>query len=123
MRVIYVCGRLRAATGWDVSRNIRAAEEIGFEVAKLGGMPLIPHANTAVFSGTLTDEFWLEGTMELLRRCDAVITVPNWPSSAGARAEVDEAKKLGLPVFHAVWQLADWLKPRIVIAGGVEPAA
>ena len=37
--------------------------------------------------------------MELLRRCDAVLCVSNWRDSVGARAEVEEARRLGLPVF------------------------
>jgi hypothetical protein len=41
----------------------------------------------------------LAGTLELMRRCDAVILVHNWRDSAGSRAEVDEAKRLGIPVF------------------------
>lgn len=109
MKVIYIAGRFRGETAWDVAQNIRAAEHRGFEVAQLGAMPLIPHANTAQFDRTLTGQFWLDGTMELLRRCDAVLTVDNWPQSSGARAEVKEAEARGIPVFHHLDNLRVWL--------------
>lgn len=109
MKVIYVAGRFRGETAWDVAQNIRTAEVRGFEVAKLGAMPLIPHANTAQFDRTLTAEFWLDGTLELLRRCDAVLTVDNWQRSAGAVNEVKEAEARGMPVFHEISALNLWL--------------
>ena len=111
MKVVYIAGKFRGKTAWHVARNVRAAEEVGYQVAALGAMPLIPHANTAHFDGTLTAEFWLEGTMELLRRCDAVIMVPGWLDSKGALAERAEAGRLGLPVFDAGMydDLRDWL--------------
>ncbi len=72
-------------------------------------MPLIPHSNTRFFHGEGADEFWIEGTLELLRRADALITTENWERSTGARGEVLEAKRLGLPVFNHVSELANWL--------------
>ena len=106
MAVVYIAGPFRARTSWGIAENIRAAERLGLEVAKLGMMPLIPHANTAHFQGELPDKFFLDGTMELLRRCDAVMLTPNWATSSGARDEADEAERLGIPVFVNVFDLA-----------------
>jgi hypothetical protein len=108
MKVVYVAGPYRGANAWDVAENIRAAERLGFEVAKLGLMPLIPHANTAHFDGTLTGEFWLEGTLELMRRCDAAIFTQDWGRSEGAKGEHEEALRLGMPVFHTIVALSEW---------------
>lgn len=119
MKVIYIAGPFRAATAWRIAENIRDAERFGKVVAELGAMPLIPHANTAHFHGLFTERFWLDGTMELLRRCDAVVLIPGWGHSQGARAERKEAERLGIPVFLVIddatesawWQdLADWLR-------------
>jgi nucleoside 2-deoxyribosyltransferase len=110
VKIVYVAGKFRGKTAWEVAENVRAAERVGFEVAKLGAMPLIPHANTSNFDGTLTAEFWLEGTMELLRRCDAVLTVDNWQQSTGATLEVIEAEARRMPVFHYVESLRMWLR-------------
>ncbi len=99
MRVVYIAGPFRAPTSWGVAQNVRAAEVVGLLVANAGAMPLIPHANTAHFDGEATGQFWLDGTMELMRRCDAVVLVPGWEGSVGACAEKAEADRLGLPVF------------------------
>ena len=122
MKVVYVAGKFRGKTAWDVAENVRAAERVGFAVAAAGAMPLIPHANTAHLDGTLTGQFWLDGTMELLRRCDAVMMVPGWPDSKGALAEREEANRLGLPVFDAgdYENLDVWLS---VCAGAIPVAA
>jgi hypothetical protein len=109
MKVVYVAGRFRAPTAWNIEQNVRRAEELALEVCKLGAMALCPHTNTRFFQGTLPDAFWLEGTTELLRRCDAVMLTPGWEESAGSRGEKAEAEKRGMPVFHDLGELAAWL--------------
>lgn len=99
MKVIYIAGKYRGPTPWAVEQNIRAAEDVAAKVIAAGHMPLTPHKNTAHMEGLADDAFFLAGTMELLRRCDAVLCVSNWRDSVGARAEVEEARRLGLPVF------------------------
>lgn len=111
LAVIYVAGPFRGANAWEVEQNIRRAEGLAFQVAQLGAMPLCPHTNTRFFDGTLTGQFWLDGTLELLRRCDAVVFTPCWLRSSGAKAEHAEAERLGLPRFYSIAELADWLLP------------
>ena len=101
MKVVYIAGKYRGKTPWEVEQNIRAAEDVGAKVIAAGHMPLIPHANTRHMEGLADDAFFLAGTMELLRRCDAVVLVPGWSTSVGAKDEVVEAHRLGLPVFGA----------------------
>lgn len=97
MKVVYIAGPFRGATPWDVAENVRAAERVALEVAKLGGSPLCPHANSAHFDGQCTGQFWVDATLELLRRCDAAVFLPGWPKSAGSRGEWEEAGRLELP--------------------------
>jgi nucleoside 2-deoxyribosyltransferase len=99
VKVIYIAGKYRGPNAWAIEQNIRAAEEVAARVWAMGMVALCPHANSRHMDGVATDEVFLDGTMELLRRCDAVVLVPNWRDSAGARAEVEEADRLGLPVF------------------------
>jgi len=109
MKVVYVAGPFRGPTAWDIERNVRSAEELAFEVFQLGVMPMIPHANTRWFHGQGPDQFWLDGTLELLRRCDAMILTADWKRSTGARGERAEAERLSIPVFETVDELAIWL--------------
>lgn len=97
MKVIYIAGPFRAPTAWGIAENIRAAERVGLAVARAGGMPLIPHANTAHFHGEGDDQVWIDGTLELLRRCDAAVFIQGWRRSDGSRGEWDESIRLGLP--------------------------
>lgn len=100
MKVIYIAGPFRGSNAWAVECNIRRAEKVAFEVAEMGLVPLCPHTMTRFFNGTLTDAYWLAATMELLRRCDAILLLPCWQSSSGSVAERAEARRLGLPVLH-----------------------
>lgn len=100
MKVVYVAGPFRAPNAWEIERNIRRAEETAMLlIEQMGIMPMIPHANTRFFHGTQTDQFWLDGTMELLRRCDAVFLGRGWERSSGSKAEKAEAERLKIPVF------------------------
>ena len=101
MRLVYIAGPYRAPTPWGVRCNIRIAEDLAAKVHAAGMFAVCPHANAAHMEGAggIDDAHMLVGTLELMRRCDAVILTPNWRSSAGALAEVDEATRLGIPVF------------------------
>ena len=88
MKLIYVAGPFRGETPWDVEQNIRNAEEIGLELAEQGWVPVIPHTMYRYFDKRCSDEFWLDGTLELMRRCDALHLCPGWERSSGSRAEL-----------------------------------
>src|SRR5690349_6591380 len=109
MKVIYVAGPFRGKSHWEIAENIRAAERLALEVWKLGAAALCPHLNTAHFQNAAPDEVWLEGDLELLSRCDAVLVTNDWERSAGARAEVDYALSKGIPVFTGIHQVAKYL--------------
>lgn len=112
MKLIYVAGPFTAADRSGVQRNIAAAEAIGIEVARLGALPVVPHANTSHpnYEAVQPYEFWIGATMELLRRCDALLTVPGWETSKGASGEVDEAARLCMPSFRSLVDLDHWLR-------------
>lgn len=109
MKVVYVAGPYRASSAWKIAENIRDAERAGLLVARLGAMPLIPHANTAHFQGELTDDFWLEGTLALLKKCDAIFMGIGWEHSSGSRSELEFAKSVGMPHFFTFDSLALWI--------------
>ena len=114
--LIYIAGPFRGPTPLAVRRNVEAARDLGLRVAEAGGYPVIPHTMTSEFDKLLTDEFWLQGTMELLRRCDAAMFSSRWEQSSGTRAEHTEALRLGLPIFMehigdlgGIKPLRDWV--------------
>ena len=108
MKVIFISGPFRAKSAWGVEQNIRRAEELALETWKAGFAVVCPHTNTRYFDGEANDKIWLEGDLEILRRCDAVLTTDDWERSTGAKAEVEEAIKCGVPVYKSLDLLCRW---------------
>lgn len=110
MKVVYVAGPFRGRCHWDVEENIRRAERLALEVWRSGAACLCPHANTRYFDGAAEDRVWLEGDLEMLGRCDAVVMTTDWERSNGARAERRYAESRGIPVFESITGLVEWLR-------------
>lgn len=114
MPVVYIAGPYRGRTRAAVELNIQSARALGLLAARKGWSPIIPHANTGhldLVAPDLQDRFWLEATLELMRRSDAVLLCPGWENSEGTQAEVAEATRTGIPVIHSLHALPcadDW---------------
>lgn len=98
--VVYTAGPFTAPTAWEIECNVMAMRNIALAVAKLSAVPLCPHANTSLFHGQCTPEFWYAATLELLRRCDAIVMHPLWQTSQGSRKEHDWATVHCMPIFY-----------------------
>lgn len=96
MKLVFVAGKFAGANAWEVACNVHEAEAAALRVAKLGGMPVVPHSLGRSMFGTLPEEFWRAGCLELLARCDGIILLPTWISSAGANAESNYASEHGI---------------------------
>lgn len=102
VKLVYVAGRYSASGGRTVAENVEAARAVARVVATYPLLfPVVPHQLNAGLEDVGDYEWWLAGTLELMRRCDAVVMVPGWEGSRGACAEREEAHRLGLPVFDA----------------------
>jgi hypothetical protein len=119
MKLVYCAGRFSAPTRAEVEANIAQAVDVALEVARAGFMPVCPHANTAHpdFEQVQPYRFWIEGTRELLKRCDAMVLVPCFEGSAGTLGEIETAHEMGIPIFHSVAELAAAAPPnaRVVV--------
>jgi hypothetical protein len=109
VRVVYIAGPYRAPNAWEIEQNIRRAEGLALEVWRAGAAAICPHANTRFFQGAAEDGLWLEGDLEILKRCDAILMTPNWTLSNGARAELACAMAHGIPAFYTLDELRRWL--------------
>ncbi len=99
MKLVYVAGPFSADDGWGVAQNVHRAETAARAVLRLGAMPVTPHSIGARMAGTETQELWRAGTLALMRRCDAVLVLPGYEKSAGTLGEIEEAKRLRMPLF------------------------
>jgi hypothetical protein len=104
--VVYIAGPYRAPTFLMRDENIRRAGALAAKVWAAGHVALCPHMNSAHMDEHAPDDHWLDGTMELMRRCDAVLLVEGWQRSGGTRSEIEEANKRGMPIWD---DLADLL--------------
>lgn len=112
--LVYIAGPFSGADRTIVEANIRRAALRGLEVAKLGACPIVPHSNTSLpeYEHVQPYQFWITATLEMLRRCDALLTVPGWELSSGARGEVVHMIGRGKPIFHDLISLGDWLNAK-----------
>lgn len=97
MKVVYIAGPFRAPNAWEREQNIRHAERLALHCWAMGFAVICPHTNTRFFDGVLPDRVWLEGDLELLRRCDVVYALPDWKRSTGTTKEIEEAERVGIP--------------------------
>jgi hypothetical protein len=104
--LVYIAGPYRG----DVKNNVEAAENCAAMVAVLGIGFVCPHSNGRPHDWLeLPDEYWLSMTMEIMRRCDAVLLVEGWEKSHGVIAEKKEAERLGIPVILDVDELEKFI--------------
>lgn len=115
MKLIYIAGPYRPYTCADgtwvgTPMNIRNAEVTAVnlvnELGHLGLFPVVPHLNTRDFENQVKqndDQYFLDGTMAMLERCDAVLlTMPNGDEvSSGTKGEVHRAHQLGIQVYRS----------------------
>ncbi len=101
--VVYVSGPYRAATHDGIDRNIMAARDIHIEMIRLGYSSICPHLNTYQFeriAPDIPDQVYLDMDFEILRHCHAIVMIPGWDRSQGAKAELALAHELGLSVWY-----------------------
>lgn len=115
MKLIYIAGPYRPYTCADgtwvgTPMNIRNAEVTAVNLVnalgRYGLFPVVPHLNTRDFENQVEqndDQYFLDGTMALLERCDAVLlTMPGADVvSVGTKAEVHRAHQLGIQVYRS----------------------
>lgn len=111
MKIIYICGPIRSesvgAQYENIGRGIAAAKAIW----QAGGAAICPHM-FAYFWGDddALRKLLLEGELEMIRRCDAVLALPGWMRSVGASAEVCFARGQGITILESLEEAVRWVK-------------
>jgi hypothetical protein len=101
LKVVYIAGPYRSKNNkiCEVIQNIRNAEKIALKYWKLGYAVICPHKNTSLFDGYCDDKIWLEGDLEILKRCDIIVMMSNYFKSSGAIAELNFAEENNIEVI------------------------
>ena len=99
MKVVYIAGPYRSKTISGVVQNIRNAEKIALKYWKLGYAVICPHKNTSLLDGYCDDKIWLEGDLEILKRCDIIVMMSNYIKSSGSASELNFAKENNIDII------------------------
>jgi Domain of unknown function (DUF4406) len=117
LRIVYLAGRYNGNTLAEVAHNIDEARKVALELAKRRIPFLCTILQTAHFDSLLSERdpgygYWIQCSLEVVKRCDAIFLIPSWQQSNGARKEVESARAHGLPVFQDIEMLTDWVSRR-----------
>lgn len=91
----------------DPCANTNTTIKVADELAALGFVPFVPHL-TLLWHVVSPHpyEFWTEYDLHWLRQCDALLRIPG--ESSGADKEIAEARRICIPVFDSIDDLAAW---------------
>ena len=98
--LIYTAGPY---TRLDIPTNIDRAARIAAELWDAGHAVICPHTNTAHFEELCKRagyEDFMQGCLDIISRCDALVMIPGWEESPGAQREYQYATSLGMPIYE-----------------------
>jgi len=108
MKVVYIAGKYNDETAEGLINNILIARRVAIKYWKRGYAVICPHLNCAFmesdseFKGISEkdlNEMFLKGDLEIIKRCDILVFLPNWTQSDGAIKEYRFASKLGKEII------------------------
>lgn len=81
--------------------NIIHARSAALKLWNEGWAVICPHTNSMFMGSRLGgDEKFIEGDLEILKRCDAIYMLNNWQDSVGAKLELTKAQEVGLEIYY-----------------------
>jgi hypothetical protein len=113
-QVVYLAGPYRPWVDEEgvrhgIAENVRVAGRLGVQIWQRGYVALVPHTLTYLDParqrqdggvGGVDPQVFMDGELELVRRSDILVLMPNWHYSQGARVERTYALELGMPVYE-----------------------
>ena len=103
MKYIYIAGPYVGDGAHEtIARNIQEAEEFQIGLVNRGIGHFCPHNHSRHFERKAngSPDYWYELTLHFLDSCDALLAMPRWRESKGARGEVEAAEKRDIPIFY-----------------------
>lgn len=124
MKIIFIAGPYTGdGTFESIERNIREAEKYQIALANKEIGFFCAHNHTEHFSSkkgaTAPEDFYYELDLQFLKRlADAVLAMPGWEQSWGAKREIEWAQKNNLPIFFPkspddIQDIVEWNKEEL----------
>ena len=108
MKVVYLASPYSADNDWQKYQNIQNAHLVAKWIWANGIVCISPVSNSAWMEGDIDEQVFIDGDIEILKRCDAVFLSNNWENSNGCNGECDYAKKNNIPIFTTLNELVRW---------------
>ncbi len=104
MKIVFIAGSYFSDGDYEkIEENIRNAEKYLIQLANNGIGFFCPHTHTEHFErkAKAEEKFYRELDMSMLSKiADAVLAIPGWEKSNGAKAEIEWALANNLKVFY-----------------------
>lgn len=99
MILAYLAGKYTAGPTFI---NIEIAKTTAMRLWQQGFAVICPHTNMANFEkeSSTPYEAFMEGCLEMVRRCDVIFMLPDWEQSPGATKERELAIELRIPILY-----------------------
>jgi hypothetical protein len=119
MKIVFIAGPYFGDGDYEkIEQNIRNAEQYQISLANAEIGFFCPHNHTEHFEkkAHAPEDFYRSLDMEALNRlADAIVAIPSWETSGGARAEIEWAKENNLPIFYPkspqdLTEIINWAK-------------
>lgn len=108
--IVYIAGPYSPNNGYSIDQNIQAAELLARQCWNAAIPAICPHLNTAHMDDVNVPDVFYAGDLAILERCDAVLLVPGWEQSFGAKMERIHALRNRIPVFESFDKLLEYHK-------------
>ena len=100
--IVYIAGPYSPINGLTINENVNNAKELAKECWKNDIPAICPQMNTAFMDAVTSPDVFYIGDLDIIERCDAVLMVPGWEKSFGAKMERLHALREEIPVFESV---------------------
>lgn len=100
MKVIYVAGKYRGESEREVFDNIIHARSAALKLWNEGWAVICPHTNCMFMGSQMFNNAFMEGDLEILKRCDAIYLLEGFIESVGAVMELGYAQGIGLEILY-----------------------
>jgi len=100
VKVLYIAGKYRGKSENEVFENIVHARSIAVKLWNEGWAVICPHTNAFFMGSKLGDKMFLDGDLEIVKRCDAIYMLKGWEQSQGAKRELEVVIESGLELYY-----------------------
>lgn len=102
MKIVYIAGPYIGDGSYNnIEKNIVKAEKYAIYLANKGVGFFCPHLNSRHFEikSKASEEFYVKLDIQILKKCDVLMVIPEWRKSKGVRKEIKIANDNCIPIY------------------------